>query len=299
MDKKNDSRENETQVLVPCSYIPCHPSEDDEIDLRDLWDVLVRRKRVVFAVTAAVILLAVVYLFTLEPVYEAKAMLQIGSIDAKPVENAENLKTKLLNIYHVNDKNIRHEYPYISTISVPKNSNNLLELTVRGLDNQSAEQKIESVSIDIGKKYRDIMLSYIKLQTSYLEKRKNEVARLQEQIDQLSGVLDYQEKLLKRLSKGQDMQGAKTLSTEYSKNLEKLSLLQSLLSDAMTSVNRIQLSLSPVNVRNTELVGDIVTYDHPVKPRKKLIIALALVTGGMLGIFSAFFIEFISRGKED
>lgn len=299
MDKKNDSRENETQVLVPCSYIPCHPSEEDEIDLRDLWNVLVRRKMVLFAVTVAMILLAVAYLFSVKPVYEAKAMLQIGSINGKPVEKATNLKTKLSIIYHVNDRNIRHEYPYISAISVPKNSDNLLELTVKGLDNQSAEQKIESVSIDIGKKYKDIMLSYIQLQTSYLEKRKNEVVRLRDQIDQLSDVLEYQEKLLKRLSEGQDMQGTKTLSMEYSKNLEKLSLLQRLLSDAMASVNRIELSLSPVNVRDTEIVGDIVTYDHPVKPKKKLIMALALVAGGMLGMFSAFFIEFISRGDED
>jgi uncharacterized protein involved in exopolysaccharide biosynthesis len=299
MDKKNDPAENETKVLVPCSYIPWHPSEEDEIDLRDLWNVLVKRKSVIFAVMAVAILLSLAYVFTAKPVYQAKAMLQIGSINSKPVENAGDLKTKLSVIYHVNDKNIRHEYPYISAISVPKNSDSLLELTVRGLDNQSAEQKLESVSHEIGKKYKNIIQGYIQLEMRYLEKRKNEAERLRKQIAQLANVLDDQKDLLRKLNEESSTQKASAISMEYSKNLEKLSMLQGLLSTTMESVNSIELSLSPVNIRNTELVGEIVTYDHPVKPRKKLIIALAVVAGGMLGVFFAFWVEFINRREED
>ncbi len=53
------------------------------------------------------------------------------------------------------------------------------------------------------------------------------------------------------------------------------------------------------NYKNTTIVGDIITNDYPAKPKKKLIIAVAFVTGLIFSVFLVFFLEFIKSFKED
>ena len=94
-------------------------------------------------------------------------------------------------------------------------------------------------------------------------------------------------------------QEASILSMVYFKNLEKLTALQNLLSKSMDDINQIELSLSPINIKKTQLVGEIITYDHPVEPKKILIIAVSLITGLILGIFLALFLEIIGKEKKN
>jgi len=65
-----------------------------------------------------------------------------------------------------------------------------------------------------------------------------------------------------------------------------------------TQIADIQTSIKPPYLINTHLVGKIRMLDHPVKPKKKLILVVAFITGLMLGIFLAFFKEFIGKEKE-
>jgi len=57
--------------------------------------------------------------------------------------------------------------------------------------------------------------------------------------------------------------------------------------------------LLPYNYKNTEIIGEIITKDHPVKPKKKLIVIVAFITGLMLAVFLAFFLEFIRSSREE
>ena len=52
-------------------------SKDDEIDLRQLWDVLSFNKYKIIASGGVGLLLAIVYLILASPVYEANAMVQV------------------------------------------------------------------------------------------------------------------------------------------------------------------------------------------------------------------------------
>ncbi len=58
-------------------------------------------------------------------------------------------------------------------------------------------------------------------------------------------------------------------------------------------------SASSVNVQNSVVVGDYVVKDHPVKPKKKLIVVVAFVTGLILSIFLVFFLEFFKGFKKE
>lgn len=58
------------------------------------------------------------------------------------------------------------------------------------------------------------------------------------------------------------------------------------------------IELSP-EVKVITIDQPAVAPQHPVRPRRTLILLLALFGGLMLGVFAAFFAEFLGRSKED
>lgn len=62
-------------------------------------------------------------------------------------------------------------------------------------------------------------------------------------------------------------------------------------------IQKAQFSISEQNLKNSTVVGDYIVTDYPIKPKKKLIVVVAFVTGFILSIFIAFFLNFI--GKKD
>jgi LPS O-antigen subunit length determinant protein (WzzB/FepE family) len=79
------------------------------------------------------------------------------------------------------------------------------------------------------------------------------------------------------------------------KNATIKKLLEITIPKMAARIEQIKLENKPPYLTRTAIVGDILTHDHPVKPRKKLIVALAGILGLMLGVFLAFFREFLSR----
>ena len=64
-------------------------------------------------------------------------------------------------------------------------------------------------------------------------------------------------------------------------------------------IKQLQFNISSENIQNYQVVGKYIVYDYPVKPKKKLIVIVAFITGLILSIFLVFFLEFISKSKED
>ena len=56
-----------------------------------------------------------------------------------------------------------------------------------------------------------------------------------------------------------------------------------------------KLKLANDRVKNSDIVGEIITNDFPVKPKKKLIVAVAFVTGFIISIFLVFLFNFIKQ----
>jgi len=64
-----------------------------------------------------------------------------------------------------------------------------------------------------------------------------------------------------------------------------------------TQIESLKLSLK--NTFNAKEIGKPLMFDHPVKPKKKLIVIVAFITGLILSIFLVFFIEFVKGLKEE
>ena len=64
-------------------------------------------------------------------------------------------------------------------------------------------------------------------------------------------------------------------------------------------IKALKYSLNDTNVQNSHVVGDYILKDYPAKPKKKLIIIVAFITGLILSIFLVFFLEFVKSFKEE
>ncbi|QKF72400.1 hypothetical protein AFAEC_0178 [Aliarcobacter faecis] len=51
-------------------------------------------------------------------------------------------------------------------------------------------------------------------------------------------------------------------------------------------------------LKNSDIVGELITNDFPIKPKKSLIIVVAFITGFIFSIFLVFFLNFIQSFKE-
>lgn len=64
-------------------------------------------------------------------------------------------------------------------------------------------------------------------------------------------------------------------------------------------IEKLNYNITEQNIRNSEIVGHYIVKDYPIKPKKRLIVVVAFVTGLILSIFLVFFLEFIRGAKEE
>ena len=107
--------------------------QEDIIDLKELFATLKKRKKLIGFITLSVTLLAIVYAFFIaKPIYEAKAMIEIGTIDDKPIDKITDIKEKLIYKYNIGTRGKRSKLPRVTSISIPKKSGNIIAISSQG-----------------------------------------------------------------------------------------------------------------------------------------------------------------------
>ncbi len=130
-------------------------------------------------------------------------------------------------------------------------------------------------------------------------------------------ILNYQTMLLNALNKTEDLKiekesilkeripnlerEKKNLSDENIRNLQyKIDIeLQERISKLRDEIELLNLYLTPNYVKNHELVGDFYISEHPIKPKKRLIVTVAFISAFILSIFLVFMIDFFKAPKKD
>lgn len=309
--------------------------EEDEIDLRELFKTLWDKKLFIVVFTTLVTVLAVVYALMKTPIYEARALLEIGNYKINnnnnnkvQLDNANQLSKKLNILFIDMYKNVKEKKSEISSITVPKNQEGFIELKSQAISNDLAKNEIEKVVAYIQKEHQ-VILDDIK------DRREFEIANIDKQIQSIQGretkfmqkQIDILEKNLKRdreqLKKininfktidekspalaALSLIQAKDLSISIDdKNLQILEvknkkerLITSEVSRLKEEQNILKSMLLPHSYKNSEIVGEIILNDHPIKPKKKLIVVVAFVTGFILSVFMVFFLQFIRDFREE
>ena len=305
------------------------PLEEDEIDLKELFKTIWAKKIFIVIFTLVVTILAGFYAYSKTPIYEAKALLEIGeykinNTTKNSVDDASTLEKKLSTLFVDMEKNLKDKTSQISNISVVKGLKNFLEIKSESTSNEEAKNEILKVLtfvqnehekiLDDVKKQKEMELRNIDLQISDIKSKsvalidkkiENNIKNLKSLEEQLKQVDENLKKIdtlnpslaaLKLMEKRDITNSINTITIQnFELESKKDELLTTTLYKLEESKKIIELSLLPHNYKNTQIVGEIITNDFPVKPKKKLIVAVALVTGFIISIFLVFLFNFIKQ----
>ena len=335
--------------------------EEDEIDLRELFKTIAKNKKFIFIFTAVVTIFAIIYAFVKTPVYEAKAVVKIGTyIDNnsnKEIEDTGKLAAELKVLFIKLLKNVKDKDAEIKQISSMKKQKSFIEIISNSTSNDLAVKEIEKiieytqnkhqkiinevlakkkaeltsversikflktnklVSIDEEFSYKkDVEIPYIKENLKNakenLKKYSDQLKLTEENLNKLKNensslaAINIMEKrnlevVLNQLESDMLGQGLKLKNIVLNEipriKRKKDNVISSELQALLEKKEILKTSMLPHNYKNTEVIGKIMINDYPLKPKKKLIVAVAFVTGLILSIFLVFFIEFIKSTKE-
>jgi len=272
--------------------------EEETIDIRELFAILTKRKKLIWLITALFTLLALAYVFIAKPVYEVKAVLELAQINKKPVHPVETIKQKIVTVFQVNDKSKKIEFPIVSQVSIPKKSENILIIHTQGYDNASAKKKLQEAISYINNAQKKELNTYEKLQKKRLNITQSDMEQNEQFINKTKNDIRYYENKILNISK-QDAALAGIYAIEIGKKETDLNLAVNKIYTLKNKKNDLEFSLSPQRVQKTEIIGEFQVLEKPIKPKKKLIVIVAFITGLMLAVFLAFFLEFLSGGKKE
>jgi uncharacterized protein involved in exopolysaccharide biosynthesis len=280
--------EKNKQQIIPVQYVPIHTYEEDEIDLKELIRTILKHKYFILIFTLAITSLAAIYAYFKKPIYEIKSNIQVGYISNSNSNSNSKIyliEPNALQLYikgnFDNSEDENDKYPQVD-VEIIKKTNDLLGLKIRDFSNEAALDYLNKI-LDSVKKEEDKKL------TSYTENIKSQIDILETQLTETKKQLTALEIQLKSTK---DPLIYQTIANNIKEYQDKL---------LRTKLNIVQLNsqISPLNITRTSTLGKVLTYEEPIKPKKKLIIVVALVTGFFLSIFMVFFMEFVRSFKEE
>jgi len=308
---------------------------EDEIDLRKLAYILLASKKLVIGTTILITFLAGIYAFNKTPTYEASALVEIGNYKLDNNNNNNKLLldsapdlVKKLNILFIElYKNEKGRDFKISSISTVKNSNKFIEIKAQATSNQIATREATKVVENIQARHQ-VILNDIKNRRELeirnvntridniknkevpllLEKIKLQQVNLHDyksQLDQANIVINNIENTNPALTALKLMEKRDLSSFVVDLNLQLMDMRNNIDRLEITAINDlieqralIESMLMPHNYKNSTVIGRVVTSNHPVAPKKKLIVAVAFIASLMLSIFLVFLLNAFKQEDE-
>jgi uncharacterized protein involved in exopolysaccharide biosynthesis len=272
--------------------------QEETINLRELLLVLKKRKVLISIVTSLFTLLALGYVFTAKPVYEVKAVVELAQINKQPVHPTETLKQKIDTIFEVAIKDKKVAFPVVSSVKIPKNTENILVLQAQGYDNDSAKVKLQEVISYLSKMQVKELENYTKEQKQRLSLVESDIAQNKKFIEKIRNEIGHYEQKLLNISK-QDAALAGIYAIQLGKKQTELNSIINKISYLKNNKNDIKFTLDPQKLQKTALIGNVDVRENPIKPKKKLIVIVAFITGLTLSIFLVFFLAFMTGIKKE
>ena len=142
---------------------------DDEIDLFELWNIIVKKKKIIFILTAIITITGILYAYTKTPIYEVKALIEVGNykiintnnndknINTNSVDNPIKL-VKRLNVLYIDIlKNQKDRVSVVDSIVIPKGSKEFIEIKSSSISNKLAKEEITNIIYSLREKHGEIL----------------------------------------------------------------------------------------------------------------------------------------------
>jgi len=300
--------------------------QEDEIDLKELFKILWLKKNLIISITAIITIMAGVYAFNKTPIYEGTALVEIGNYKNNNNNNNNNNVlvdsvpelVKKLNLLFIDLlKNEKDRKATITSISTTKGVTGFLDIKSQSTSNELVVNEVNKVVSYIQNKHQTIMddvknrrkLEIKNIQTRIDNIKNKEIKLLMQKINAQQNNLDnYRVQLNKMITNIEDIsktdpaltalklmekRDISTFVAELNLQLmdmrdKKDTLETTTISELVERKKLVESMLLPHNYKNSEVIGRVITNDYPVKPKKKLIVAVAFIAGFILSIFLVF-----------
>lgn len=196
-------------------------TKDDEIDLRDIWVTLFKRKLTILAMSVISTIAAATYAWTATPIYKGEMLIEVGSIilNSEETNNKPTIIQSLDNtgdLKEIVNQTMNTEKEISLTVVSPKGSSGLIKIICEGADKNKIIKTLENSSV--------LVLNRLQAKTAFYQKA--------------------------------------------------------------------NAKIYPSSVQ-----GGITLALNPIKPKKQLIISVGFISGLILGVFLAFFLEYIAARR--
>ena len=264
--------------------------EEDEVSLYDYIKVISKRKWLIIIGTFTCILAAALVALYLPKTYEVVLDLRIGKVWGTSVEDPDLVSEKLTSDAEL-AKVIERLGLEISSQSLKKtvrasvlHDGSLVRLVVRASTPQRATKIVNAVANLAVKEHQD---RYEKVMSTYYQYEKD----LAGQVKKVESDISVMKATLSDLQKNPQT------------NAPAVILLQAQLEQKEAQLVGFVRELRDVHINNHSLMKSYVTQienpavepESPVAPRKKQIVLIAGVLGGMVALFMAFLLEYLEK----
>ncbi|WP_457643030.1 Wzz/FepE/Etk N-terminal domain-containing protein [Persephonella sp.] len=258
--------------------------EEDEIDLYELWLVLKKRWKVIILSTSVLLFSAVAYIFTSKPIYESAFIVKvpapfvsnqdtINSLEAVKTFLEEKRLKELSNILETNERILKELFS-LSANPIKKEKNRI------------------KISIAV---YSPEVITYLsKSILNYLNKNKYLKNRLEIEKSTILQTIKNIKSEIKDTENLKQAIIAKIKSNNYNIGFNPLEIDESII-QLKEKLHTLDAKLK--TLKGYEIVVEPVIPSKPTKPKKTLILAAATISGLFLGVFLAFFLEWIENAK--
>jgi uncharacterized protein involved in exopolysaccharide biosynthesis len=252
-------------------------SHADEISLADLWNMLARRRWLIAAVWALVLLTAGAYLLMTPPVFESRSVIQVGRFAGTTVTPAAALGLQLQERYRVGEPG--RALPFISDIKTL--GDDIVMLKAVGGSPVEAQDLLAGVAEELLGEQRKHYEAAQGVRVRALQDVETQLASLNEQMARLAEVAGT----------------ARTDEAVRALVVLQRSSLQATLPELHKQRLELQQELSGLRSYPTQLVRDPTLALGASSPRPIRVMAIAVVLGLALGVAVAFFAAFLHAAR--
>lgn len=269
---------------------------EDEIDLRDIFGVLWKRRLLILGTFIIAVLLAGVISFAMPPVYKVSSIIAVGFYDDPAYTSQASMKNVMLS-----DEFLLEVFETISPngtssefrtfkddvkVEPVRDSDRLVEISI---ETKKRKEGLKAVETMIERYSRLSENSYNK-QKKILE---DQLANTEQRIEVVNLEINQTREALQPMEETSGSSTAIQAEMRFSRTLDILNGKESQRSALMD--RRMELDKQLLLIRNLEIVQPAREPISPIWPRKALIVAIAGMLGLLLGVMAAFLREGVAR----
>lgn len=260
----------------------------DEIDLRELILVLWRYRKLILGIFLASVLLGTILSFAFPPVYEVRTKIMLGRFvsSQKGVqtlitpETAEEILTSKDFQYEALQGASKLEQN-LNVTPVPKT--NVLQLVLETSDPKQGKEFINKIT-DLFNQQVNEQIDEQRVQIqSEMKRVKTELAELDNNIKSIKDMLDALSEA--DSSVGVEAQQARLLDTQTHLSMQRETL----------QTKKLQYEQQLNSTEGVKIIEKPAASSAPVRPNKKLNIAVAMVLGIVIGVFIALIADYFKK----